>query len=31
MLGPYNTSDHPITIIVIPIINIVVAPFTPIL
>jgi len=24
MLGPYNTSDYPVTIVVIPLINIVV-------
>ena len=31
MLGPYNTSDYPITIVVVPLINIVVPPIVPIL
>ena len=29
MLGPYNTSDYPITIVVIPFINIIVSLFPP--
>ena len=31
MLGPYNTSDYPIAIVVMPLIYIVVPPITPIL
>ena len=29
MLGPYNTSDYPITIVVVPLINIVVPLLSP--